>query len=73
MGDQIDRPMCLRMEREKTDQDNDEQTGVDPEGEDWQREVQGGEAHWSADAERVDRAPESDVPEQQGGVVRHRR
>ena len=43
-----------------------------PEGEDWQRQVQGGEVHWSANAERAGRAPESDVPEQEGEIARHR-
>ena len=33
MGDTRSGPMCLRAEREKTNQDTDEQTNVDPEEE----------------------------------------
>ena len=33
VSDTRDGPMCLRAEKEETDQDNDEQTGMAPEGE----------------------------------------
>ena len=72
MGDTRGGPVRLRAEGEETDQDNDEQTSVDHEGENWQRAVPGGELNWSADAERSDRAPKSNMPEQQGEVARHR-
>ena len=71
VGDQGNRPVCLRTEGEEADQDNDEQASVDPERENRKRAVQGGEVHWLADAKRADGAPRSDVPEQQREGSRH--
>ena len=65
--------MCLRAEGEEADQNNDELTSVEAKGEDRERAVQGGEMHWMADAKRADRAPRSNVPEQQGEGSRHGR
>ena len=62
VGGKRDRQVCLWAEGEETDQDNDEQASVDPEGKDRQRAVQGGEVHWMADAKRGDRTPRPDVP-----------
>ena len=71
VGDQGNRPVCLRAEGEEADQDNDEQASVDPERENRKRAVQGGKMHWLADAKRADGAPRSDVPEQQREGSRH--
>ena len=71
MGDQGNRPVCLRAEGEEADQDNDEQASVDPERENRKRAVQGGKMHWLADAKRADGAPRSDVPKQQREGSRH--
>ena len=43
--DKRDKQVCLWVEGEETDQDNDDQASVDPEGKDMQRAVQGGEVH----------------------------
>ena len=63
--------MHIRAKGEEADQDNDEQAGVGPEGENRKRAVQGGKMHWMADAKRADGTPRSDVPEQQRERSRH--
>ena len=71
VGNQGDRPVCIREEGAEADQNNDEQAAMDTGGEDRQRAVQGGEVHCMADASREDRAPRRDVPKQQREGSRH--
>ena len=63
--------MRLRPQGEKADEDTDQLASLDPEGQDREWALQGGEVHGLADSEREDGAPRTDVPEQQGEETRH--
>ena len=71
MGDKGDRQMCLRPQGEEADEDIDQSASMDPEGQNREWALQGGEVHGVANEQWSDGASRTNVPEQQGEETRH--